>query len=206
MLLYSRLVTAQGSPRRLMAYAVEATTYVNANSSIDTTCWMGGFGYPGGSLVMSAFVESQAQVAGAMSDLAGQDAFNDMVEAAPVSSRTDMLREVVYGQPGEPPPLGAVSVVTVATAVIDRLADAMVWAIEIAQHVESVTGSPVGVLTDVYGVMGTLTWIGVSADAAASDEARAKLSANASYVAKLEGSRGLFIPGSGHNGSLTRIA
>ncbi|MEK7423507.1 MAG: hypothetical protein AAB131_06645 [Actinomycetota bacterium] len=205
MLLYSRVVTAQGSPRRILAYALEATAYVNANSPLEVTCWSGGFGYPGGTVIIGAFVESQAALASALGGLIAQDGFNAMIEAGPVSSRSDMLREVVHGQPSGPPPIGAVATVTTAAAVIDRLADATVWAVEIAQHVESVTGSPVAVLADVYGQMGTLTWIGTGDDAAAADDARAKLRANASYVAKLEGSRGLFVPGTGHVASLTRI-
>ena len=66
-------------------------------------------------------------------------------------------------------------------------------------------GNPIGVLTDVYGQMGRITWIGVVADAAAADAARATLGADAGYLGRLTASKDLFIPGSGHIGQVTRI-
>jgi hypothetical protein len=49
---------------------------------------------------------------------------------------------------GWPTAVGSVATVTTATAIVDRMADAVGWAVEVAQHVEGVIGSPVA-LTDV---------------------------------------------------------
>jgi hypothetical protein len=72
----------------------------------------------------------------------------------------------VHGEPGEPPPVGAVATVTTATAMVDRMAEAVGWGAEIAEHVASVTGTPVAVFTDAFGQMGGMTWIGVQPDLA----------------------------------------
>lgn len=208
MLLFSRVVTPTGSPRKVMPWVVDITAYVNANSPLEVTCWAGTFGYPIGTVAWSTFVDSQATLAAATSGLLSQDGYFDRLDAAAEFVTTpgqDLLREVVYGSPADPPPVGAVAQITTATALVDRLADAVGWAVEIAQHLEGVIGSPIGVLTDVYGTIGSINWIGVVADAAASDASRAKVAADTSYLGRLVATKDLFIPGSGHVGQVTRI-
>lgn len=208
MLLFSRVVTPTGSPRKVMPWVVDITAYVNANSPLEVTCWAGTFGYPIGTVAWSTFVDSQATLAAATSGLLSQDGYFDRLDAAAEFVTTpgqDLLREVVYGSPADPPPVGAVAQITTATALVDRLADAVGWAVEIAQHLEGVIGSPIGVLTDVYGTIGSISWIGVVPDAAASDASRAKIAADTSYLGRLVATKDLFIPGSGHVGQVTRI-
>lgn len=208
MLLFSRVVTPTGSPRKVMPWVVDITAYVNANSPLEVTCWAGTFGYPIGTVAWSTFVDSQATLAAATSALLSQDGYFDRLDAAAEFVTTpgqDLLREVVYGSPADPPPVGAVAQITTATALVDRLADAVGWAVEIAQHLEGVIGSPIGVLTDVYGTIGSISWIGVVPDAAASDASRAKIAADTSYLGRLVATKDLFIPGSGHVGQVTRI-
>jgi hypothetical protein len=209
MLFFSRVATLTGSPRRAMPWATNITQYVNEHGSIPITCWAGSFGYPIGTVAWSAMVESQAQLFAGTSQLLADEGYLDLLDSAAELITTpgrDLLREVVYGQPGDPPPVGSVAVVTTATAIVDRLADAVGWAIEIGQFVESTVGAPIAVLTDVFGTMGGITWIGSQPDFAAGDAARAKLAANADYLKHIAGSKDLFIPGSGHIGQVTRIA
>ncbi|MBK5333831.1 MAG: hypothetical protein JJD93_17780 [Ilumatobacteraceae bacterium] len=209
MLMFSRLLTLSGSPRRAMPWAVGITEYVNAHSSLSVSCWLGGFGYPLGTVAWSSLVDSQAALAAGTADLLTDPAYFDMIESAAdmvAGPGQDSLRELVYGTPGEPPALGAVTNVTTATAIVDRMADAVGWAVEIAQHVESVINTPVAVLTDVFGTLGTITWISSQPDFAAADTARGKISADGDYLKRVSGSKGLFIEGSGHVGQVTRIA
>ena len=112
----------------------------------------------------------------------------------------------MHGEPGEPPPVGAVATVTTATALVDRMAEAVGWGVEIAQHVTSVTGTPVAVFTDVFGQMGGMTWIGVQPDLASAEAANAKLMADGDYLGRLAATKDLFIPGSGHAGQTIRLA
>ena len=209
MLLFSRLLTLTGSPRKSMPWAIGVTDYVNSHGSLPVTCWAGTFGYPVGSVAWSAMVESQAALAAATAGLVSDPGYLDLIESAADLVSTpahDLLREVVYGTPGDPPAIGSVVTVTTATAIVDRMADAIGWAVEIAQHGESVIGTPVAVLTDVFGTMGGICWINVQPDFAAMDAGRGKLSADGSYLGKIAGSKDLFINGSGHVSQATRIA
>lgn len=209
MYMFSRLVTLNGSPRKMLPWVAGITKYVNDHGTLPTSCWQAGYGYPLGTIAWSTIADSQATLAAAMGGLLAQDGFLDLLDAGAdlvAAPGQDSLREIVYGTPSDPPPLGAIATVTTATAMVDRLADAMMWAVEIAQHVENVIGSPVAVSRDVFGTMGGITWVGVAPDVAAADAAAGKMAADAGYLAKVAGSKGLFIDGSGRTGQLVRIA
>lgn len=209
MLLFTRLVTLTGSPRKSMSFAVGITEYVNAHGPLPVTCWATTFGRPIGTVGWSTMVESQSALAAATGGLLADPGYLDLLDGAADLVTTpgeDLLREVIYGTPGESPAIGAVVAITTATAIVDRMADALGWSVEIGQHVESVIGTPVAVLTDVFGTMGGIAWIGVQPDVAAADAARAKLNADGDYLKHIAGSKDLFIPGSGHLSQATRIA
>jgi hypothetical protein len=208
MLLFSRVVTPVGSPRRALSWAAGMTEYVNAHSDLDVSLWSGTFGYPVGTLVWSTIVESQVALAESTSKLLADDGYFDLIEQAQDMITTaphDILRELVFGEPSDPPPIGAVATVTTATALVDRMADAVGWGVEIAQYVTAATETPVAVLTNVFGQMGELAWIGVQPDLAAAEAARTKLAADADYLARLAPTKDLFVPASGHISQLTRL-
>ena len=206
---FPRVVTLSGSPRRGLPWAVGITEYVNAHSDLAASLWSCTFGYPVGTLAWSAAVESQAALADATAKLLVDDGYFDLLEQAQdlvAQPPQDSLRELVHGQADGPPPIGAVATITTATALVDRMADALGWAVEIAEHVTQTIGAPVSVLTNVYGQMGEVTWIGSQPDLAAADKARGALNADADYLGRLAATKELFIPGSGHIGQVTRIA
>ena len=209
MLLFSRVVTPVGSPRRAMAWAFGMTDYVNTHSDLNVTLWSGTFGYPVGTLAWSTIVESQVALAESTSTLLNDDGYFDLIEQAEGMVPTpphDILRELVFGEPADPPPVGAVATITTATALVDRMADAVGWGVEIAQYVAESTAAPVSVLTNVFGQMGELAWIGVQPDLAAAESARTKLAGNAEYLARLAPTKDLFVPASGHTAQVTRLA
>lgn len=193
-----------------MPWAVDMTSYVNANSDLQTACWSATFGYPLGTVAWSAIVESQAALAAGTASLLAQGGYLDRVESAQELAPTpgyDVLRQLVHGAPGEPPALGAIANITTATAVVDRMEQAMAWALEITVHAEEKIGQPVSLFTDVFGTMGGVAWITIAADAAAADAAaQAALGADPTYPKLISGSKDLFIPGSGHVSQLTRFA
>jgi hypothetical protein len=209
MFLFSRVVTLKGGPRKIGPMATTITNYINANSAIGSSCWAATFGYPLGTLIWSNRVESQASFASATAGLLADPGYLDLAEQAEAMSAgpaQDRLVEIVHGSPSAPPALGSVVLQTTAAAVIDRMADAVAWSVEIAHHVEGVTGSPVFVTIDVFGQMGTIGWLGITPDLAASDTARAKVGADPGYLERLGASKGLFISGSGHVAQGVRIA
>jgi hypothetical protein len=165
MLLFSRVLTLTGGPRRALPWALGVTSYVNDHSDLDVTLWSGTFGYPVGTLAWSALVESQAALAASTAALVVDDGYLDLLEQAQDlidQPPEDLLGQLIHGEPGNPPPIGAVATITTATALVDRMAEAVGWGIEIAEHVTSVSGTPVVVLTNVFGQMGGMTWIGCS--------------------------------------------
>jgi hypothetical protein len=72
--------------------------------------------------------------------------------------------------------------------------------------VTKVTGMPVAFLLDMFGTFGQVTWIGIEPDLAAADAANAKLNADSAYMDMLEGTAGMFVPGSGHRSIAVRMA
>lgn len=209
MLLFSRQVTLTASPKRTVPWATEITAYVNAHSSLDVSLWATSFGYPLGTMAWTTMVESQAQLAAGTSSLLADPGYLDLIDGAADLVSTpgeDRLGELIYGTPTEPGTVGAIAQVTTAAAVVDQMASAIGFAVDIAQHIEGVTGTPIFVLTNLYGAMGGVTWISVQPDIEAVDMARAKMQTDSSYLDRVAKTKGLFIPGSGHVSQAVRIA
>jgi hypothetical protein len=57
-----------------------------------------------------------------------------------------------------------------------------------------------------FGTFGAVSWIGISADAAAADAASAAMESDAAYIEKLGAVGDLFVPASGNRAVATRVA
>ncbi len=209
MLLYSRQITLTGSPKKTVPWAMEITAYVNAHSDLDVSLWSSNFGYPLGSMAWTTMIESQAQLAAGSAALLADPGYLDLVDGAADLVSTpgeDRIGEVIYGTPSGPAAVGSVAQVTIATAVVDQMAAAIGFAVDIAQHIEKIAGSPIIVMSSLYGQMGGITWVGVQPDMEAADTARGKMRADSSYLDRVAKTKGLFIPGSGHVSQAVRVA
>jgi len=210
MFLFSRGVTLTGGPRASLSWAAQITDYVRAHSSLDLMAWTADFGHPLGTVVWNALADDQAGLAAAATELATQDAFLDLVEAGTAliaAPGEDDLVQLVHGSAsGEPPAVGSVALVTTATMEVSRVADVMGWSVDMAQHVESLTGNPVTVWSSVYGVMGRMSWIDVFSDVATMEKSTDTINADAGYLERLTATGELFLPGTGHVGRYTRFA
>ncbi len=209
MLLFSRVVTLTGSPRKTVPWAIDVTGYVNDHSDLDVSLWSATFGYPVGTMAWSSLVESEVALADGTAKLLVDDGYLSMLDQAEsfiTQPGQDLLREMVHGQPGDPPPIGAVATITTATALVDRMADALAWGVDVAQYVEGATGVPIAVLTNVYGQLGEIAWIGVRPDIAGAEAVRTKLGGDADYLGRMVATKDLFVPASGHVSSVTRLA
>ena len=118
----------------------------------------------------------------------------------------DSLGEPIHGELGDPPPVGSVVLVNTAEIAPGKYADAFAWGVGVAQHVESVTGTPVGFMRDLFGPFGQVTWISGHADAAAADAANAAMNGDEGYTKMLGDIGGMFVENSGHASMATRIA
>lgn len=192
-----------------MPWAADITAYVNSHSSLDVSLWASNFGYPLGTMAWTSMVESQSQLAAGTASLLADPGYLDLIEGAADLVTTpgqDQLAELIYGTPTEPGGIGAIAQVTTATAIVDQMASAIGFAVDIAQHIEGVTGTPIFVLTSLYGGMGGVSWISVQPDMEAVDMARAKMQTDSSYLDRVTKTKGLFIPGSGHVSQAVRVA
>lgn len=206
---FSRLLTLSGSPRQTLPWATEVTAHVNQHSALDVTLWGGAFGHPVGTVAWSTIVESRAALAEATAGLLADDSYMDLVEAGADfvdSPARDVLRQLVHGTPPEEPPgIGAVAATTTAIGAAP-LGDVITWGVEMAELGSTVTGANVAFLVDAYGAFGQVTWITVMADMAAADAASEAIIGNADYLAKVAEAGEMFVPGSGQQALLTRLA
>jgi hypothetical protein len=210
MFIFQRIVTLQGGPRRALAWASEMTTFVSENSDLDPLLWVGGFGYPIGTVAWSARVESRAELADGMNALMAHEGYHDLIEAG----------VELFGQPGEdlllerihpdgplldPPPVGSVAEIISATAAPGKVAAAMAWGVEIANTYAEISGTGVSFFADAYGAFGRVTWIVVHPDMAAADAANAAVNSSADYVTSVDSGGDLFVPASGHRSASIRV-
>lgn len=210
MLLFTRTATLTGSPRRSMPWAIEITAYVNAHCDLDVGLWAASFGRPLGSVGWSTVVDSQTTLANETNKLLTDGGYLDLVDAAvdmiPAPGE-DILREFVHYQPtGDEVPVGAIATVTSATARFERMPDAVGWGVEVAQYGEQVAGSPIAVLTDMFGQMGSISWITIQPDHEAVETARGKLLGDPGYLGRMAATKDLFIEGSGRTYQTVRLA
>lgn len=212
MYLFSRRVTLVGNPRDTMPWASSITEYVNSATSLELSCWSVSYGFPLGTVVWSARVASQAAHMAAVESLSTDDKYFDLIEQARdmiTEPGHDRLISIINGTPGAVSAVGSVGSVvqaTTATAIVDRMADAVTWSVEIAKHVEDISGYPVTVGLERFGQMGTITWLSTTPDMESADVAYEKGSADPSYLNRLATTKGLFVPGSAHVAQAVRFA
>jgi hypothetical protein len=108
----------------------------------------------------------------------------------------DSLLQLVHG---ELDPNARPQYVTIVdgTARVGQLGAASLAAIEIAQHVSSITGQSLLVASNVTGTAGGFAWIGLSDSIGQLDRDRNALFADPGYVAFLDERAGVFEPGFG---------
>ena len=213
--LFSRLASLQGSPGATLDWATRITGRVNEVGSVQTSLWTAAFGYPGGTVAWSTVVESRAQLADEFNKLGGDPQFNDLLDEgqqfAGSTPFQDTLRSIVHmtREPqAEGPPVGAVAELVTAVAGEGKFGAAVAWGTEIADLVTDVTDAGVVFMVDDYGMFGQVTWISIHADAAAADASASALEGHEAYLASIDkaGADGMFVPLSGHRGSLVRFA
>lgn len=208
--LFSRTITLSGVSPESVALAADVRAIASEGIGVEIGLWAVGLGAPFGTMTYAAPVDG----------LAGSAAMNaKLVDHAGYIAAAAKLREHTTG-PAETnmmmpihgeirsegvPPLGAVATSTTAIAAgsYDKV---VAFGVEVAQLVESVTGTPMVFGSSVAGQFGEFGWLGVSMDAAAADEANSKLLANPDYIALLSAGGEHFVQGSGHRMIATRIA
>ena len=210
MYLFTRLATLRGNERRSIAWAVEMTNHVNSLSDHTLTLWRAEFGYPVGTVAWSTWVESMDALRKGFDPVAADDGYYDLIDAGLEFIQDppqDLLRRAIHGEPGSTPPApGAVTSVTTAVVANGQYAEAAAWGIEMAELVQQITGHPTMFLADAYGTFGQVTWLTGAPDLAAADASGELVQANPDYVKRLSDVGDLFVPASGQQRLVSRIA
>jgi hypothetical protein len=209
MQLFSRTVMMTGPFAEVNAWTSDIRQYVSEKSSREVALWSVMFGAPLGTMVYSARVDGVADLHAIEATLLSDPDYHAKLETGRVFSGgppVDQISTPIYGELGDPPPVGSMAVVTTATIANGAYGEAIAWGVEMAQYVEGVTGLRSTFLVDDYGPFGQVRWIGVAPDAASADAAGQKLNADPGYLDKLVPAGKLFVQGSGHRGLATRVA
>jgi hypothetical protein len=210
MYLFSRTGQLVGNARAGMQWAVEMTAYVNEHTDNHPLgLWLTQFGQPVGSVGWTTMVDSHVDLQATFAWIQEDDGYFELLakgEAFMATPPVDYLRQIVVASDGDAAGVGANATITTAVAANGKLAEAMAWGAEVSTYVASLTGLVSYFLADTYGSFGQMTWIGVAPDMAAVDAAGAKMQGDAGYMERLGAIGDLFVPGSGHNGIVTRIA
>lgn len=209
MKLFTRNVSLVGHPAEYLEFSTKMCGYVTEKTGREVSLWSTVFGAPAGSLAYSARVEGLADLLSMTGKLMEDSGYHTRLAEAQAFAggpAVDALATPVHGELGDPPPVGSFVSVTTATMAGGRYIDAVGWGVEIAQHVEKISGVPTMFLTSTYGGFGDVAWIAGVADAAAVDAAGAAIDGDADYLTKVNSAGALFIEGSGNRSLLTRIA
>lgn len=210
MQLFTRSVPFTGALADVMGWASGMREYVSGKTGREVALWNVLFGAPIGTNVYTLRVDGLADLQSITQGLVADPEYHAMLAsgaALTAGPPVDSLATPIHGELGDtPPPIGSVATVTTAVMEAGMYGKAIAWGIDVAQHVEAVSGLPVSFLMSDFGQFGLVEWIGVAPDAATADAVGQKLNADADYLGKLEGAAGLFTPGSGHRSLAVRSA
>jgi hypothetical protein len=209
MQLFSRSVMLAGPFAEVSAWAADMRQYVSDKSGREIALWSVMFGAPLGTMVYTARVEGLADLESIGAALVADADYHAKLASGREFSGGPPIDEIstpIYGELGDPPPVGSVAVVTRATIANGAYAEAIAWGVEMAQYVEGVSGLRSTFLVDDFGPFGQVRWIGIAPDAATADAAGQKVNADPGYIDKLSAAGKLFAQGSGHRGLASRVA
>ena len=205
MLLFSRQGVYEGRMDELMPKVQAVVERVNELVDDPLSVWASVAGLPAGTLAFTGFMENHEKLGDNNTKVLADTEWWNRVGALrehSASETTDEIREIIHGSPS---PENSVAWGVTAQIAPGQIANAMGWAIEIAEKVGSMVGSETIVLWDLYGPYGQLTWITGFPDMAAVDTAQAAMAADSDYVSKLDAGGDLFVAGSGSQRLATRL-
>ncbi|HVV36949.1 MAG TPA: hypothetical protein VHC63_10135 [Acidimicrobiales bacterium] len=211
MMIFQRMVTFQGPPDEIGAWALEITEAVNTRTQLATTLWQGTFGVPVGSLAWSAIVDNLTALEAANDALLGDAGYLSLVaKAAPwaTTAPQDSWLQTIHTSGGEfvRARVGSYSENIMAIPAPGKLAAAGVFGVEMADLHTQLTHAPVLFCSSAYGAFGELRWLAMYESAAAVDTAAELVAKDEEYGAKLDAAGDLFVAGMARRVLARRIA
>lgn len=211
MIIYQRIVTFAAPPQEVVPWALEVTETVNERTTLNTSLWQGLSGGPLGTMAWSSIVPSMTAVEAAFDKLAGDRAFQDLVDKArdwvPVPGEDHILR-VVHSAGGEyvRPDVGAYAEGTMAIPRAGKYGQAGEFGVAISDRHAQLTHSSVLFCSVEYGAFGEMRWLGLYESAAEVDHAAELIAKDDGYREALDGAADLFVEGLSQRTLARRIA
>lgn len=210
MQLFTRTVHMTGPPADVAAFSTEMCAHVTKTVGQEVSLWNVQFGAPVGTMVYGTQVEGLAHLQTITDALSADAKYHELVAKGAQFQSTpaeDSLSNPLHGGDNTTPiPVGAVASSTQAVIAGGAYVEGVAWSVDMATHIEKVTGNPVAFYMDAYGTFGSVRWVGVVPDAATVDADQAALNADTQYLEKLAVTGDLFVPASGNRQIATRIA
>jgi len=211
MMIFQRIVTFQGPPDEVGAWALEVTDLVNERTHLKTSLWQGAFGVPVGSLGWSAVVDNLTALELANDVLIGDPAYVSLLAKAAgwITARPrDSWLQMIHTSGGEfvRPVVGAYSESTVAIPAPGKVAQAAAFGVEISDLHTQLTHAPVLFCSSAYGAFGEMRWLALYDSATHVDTAAELVMKDEEYGAKIDGAGDLFVAGLAQRALARRIA
>ena len=190
-----------------VTYAVEIAATVSSITGKEVSVWQGEYGVPLSSISWTTTAESHAEMGANREKLLADPGYLDTLQAGSrlfEGDAQDGLVDIV-ATAGSGGHKGDFASMVTAECAPGKIGEAMTWGVEIMTHVAEVTGRDGLFGRTMYGPWGQVGWISLASSLDEVDAAGAALSNDPDYVTKLDGSGGLFRPGSGATWLARRI-
>jgi hypothetical protein len=209
MYLFVRTLTCV--PARLAeatAFAVDIAGRASSITGLEMAAWQLEYGAPISTFTWTTTVGSHADIGAAGAALMADAGYVAAVGAAAelfAGPAEDTLANIV-ATAGDGGHRGDYASIVMAQCAMGRIADAMVWGVEMMQHVHGVTGRDSAFTRSIYGPWASVAWFSLAASLDEVESASAALAADSAYLAKVDTGADLFLPGSGVGRLSRRIA
>lgn len=200
--MYLFVRTRTCAPARLAdatAFAVDVAAHVSGVTGLEVAPWQVEYGAPLTTFSWTTTVESHAEMGRAKTKLLADPGYLEMVAAGaelfegPIE---DFLVEIL-ATAGDGGHRGNYASMVTAQCAAGKIGDAMAFGVDILNLVSGITGRDGVFSRSMYGPWATVGWITLAGSLDEIDAANAAMSADPGYLAKVDASVDLFVPGSG---------
>ncbi len=190
------------------AFAVALGRYASVTTGVEVVPWATVYGGAVGTVSYTSRVESQAAMAETLATLAADSGYQERIadragHALPGPVEDTIGKFVSFAGSGGN--AGTLASVTTARCAPGRNAEAMAWAVDSLSHRSKVTGLDGALVRSLYGPWATLVWIHLADSWDDVDASSATLTADATYLERVDDAGPLFLAGSAAQRLLRRL-
>ena len=209
MQMLTRDMVLEGPPLAVRLWATDMAERFTAVTGKEVETWQSLVGGSPGHYSWSMRVEGAAELLALSQQVMADEGYVHAIETGRAffdGPAVDTLYQPLSAMPDAGTRPGNTLFVTVATARAGMLGDAASWAVEVAQHVESLTERPMIVVAPTVGRFSELVWLTAARDAAEADQNIARTNSDDGYRKMVARGGELFVDGSARQEMLVRVA